>query len=130
MQISKEITRITNKIKNGEQVTKDEKQKIIYKEMLKREMPDDDNMKVLMSLLFDNKEERAIYEKRYYTNKNLSQGMDKIENTNFPKIDYEQLKDIKDIVQEVEGYSKNHEELENRQSENYKNILLKILKKT
>ena len=108
MQVSKELTKITNKIKNGKQITKDEKQKIIYKEMLKREIPDDDNMKILMKLLFDDKEERTVYEKRYYANKDLFSYMDSIRGTKFPKLDYEQLND-KDIMQEVENYSKNYE---------------------
>ncbi len=109
MQVSKELTKITNKIKNGEQITEEEKQKIIYKEMLKREIPDDDNMKILMKLLFDDKEERNVYEKRYYANKDLFVYMDSIRSTKFPKLDYEQLNDKKDIMQEVENYSKNYE---------------------
>lgn len=109
MQTSKQITRITNKIKNGEQITEEEKRKIIYKEMLKREIPDDDNMKILMNLLFDDKEERTIYEKRYYANKDLFSYIDSIKSTKFPKLDYEQLNDKEDIMQEVENYSKNYE---------------------
>ena len=114
MQASKEITKIMNKIRNGEKITKEEKQKLIYKEMLKRNIPDDDNMKILMNLLFDKDNERTIYEKRYYANKDFLVNNNLMRNAVFPKIDYGQLQEKDEIMKEVDKYSENFETQEVR----------------
>lgn len=90
MQASKEIARIKQKHKNKEEITEDEKEKIIAKYRLKHTNSDDEKMKSLMELLF-NEEERETYWQRYNENKKLAIETDFFKDFEFKKVDCQKM---------------------------------------
>lgn len=84
MQSAKEIAEIKNKHKEQKEITPEEQRKIIAKYKLKHGNSEDEKMKNLMELLFDEKEQE-VYWQRYNTNKELIQESGFFERISFAK---------------------------------------------
>lgn len=104
MQSAKEIARIKEKHKNGEELTEEEQRKIVAKYKLKHEDSDDDKMENLMELLFD-KNEREVYLQRYNTNKELAEKEGFFKDLTFGKVDCREMfvKAKDEQKEEIEG---------------------------
>lgn len=90
MQSAKEIAEIKNKHKEQKEITPEEERKIIAKYKLKHENSDDEKMKNLMELLFDEKEQE-VYWQRYNTNKELAEKDGFFDRINFEKVNFENI---------------------------------------
>lgn len=90
MQTAKEIAKIKEKHKNGEEITDDEQAKIIAKYKLKHTNSDDEKMSSLMELLFD-EDEREVYLERYNKNKELAEKTHFFDDWKFGKVDCKKI---------------------------------------
>lgn len=111
VQMAHELVQINLKSKQGQKLTEKEKQKLQAKEALKSEEADDKKMEALMQLLFDNQQQRAIYQKRFNANKALDKEERRVENLKFGKVDfkniYESVKIPNHLIEDLKDRKEN-----------------------
>lgn len=110
VQMAHEISRVNNKMRRGEPITKEEEDKLRFKSNLKKDISRDEKMENLMGLLFD-EEERDVYENRYVANKELEEKEHVLGNMRFGKVDfkdiYESVEIPSDIIKNLSETDKN-----------------------
>ena len=116
VQIAEELGKTVRKLKEGEELTEEEKRKYALKEMLKDDIPLDAKMNILMQILFS-EEEREIYYKRYKENKELNNTIHIIENFRFGKVDFRKIYNGLQIPEELLRKMKEEEKIEDREEE-------------
>ena len=123
VQVAQELAEIKEKITSGKELTKEEQNKYRLKQALKMEMPTDEKMKALITILFDEKE-REVYEQRYMANKELESKDHRLEEvkTKFGRVDFEEIYKETEITRDIINNLNSREENEQenaRQQEDF-----------
>ena len=123
VQVAQELAEIKEKITSGKELTKEEQNKYRLKQALKMEMPTDEKMKALITILFDEKE-REVYEQRYMANKELESKDHRLEEvkTKFGRVDFEEIYKETEIPRDIINNLNSREENEQenaRQQEDF-----------
>lgn len=106
VQLAQKISQIQQKIKYKFNVTKEEREMLKMKELLKNDISMDEKEEILLNLLF-NEDEKKVYQKRYDVNKKIEKKEKTMDKWQFGKVDFQRMYIEVGVSKETEHSLKN-----------------------